>query len=266
MNWSLTAQYVSDILALLLIIRLTTIPVRLPNVYRVFGAFLGFQLLESLVSLTLYKFQGQVDYRLIWMALRLLAWTLSLWMVYALLGEILKSLPGILKFSRVLLNVIFALALAVALLTVIPEYAASGAAKYRVPIDRALILFYVLDRAVAMAALLVLTCILAFILWFPVEMRRNLAVLSVGLVTYFGATAALLLAHTYLAHNSIVLLSNLIAVVLAACYAYWILFINPKGQFAEVRLGHVWRLDEQHRLIGQLESMNTALLRSAARR
>jgi predicted ferric reductase len=266
MNWNLSGQYISDILALLLIIRLATIRVRLPNVYRVFGAFLGFQLLESLVSLTLYKFQGQVDYRLIWMALRLMAWALSLAMVYALLGEILKGLPGILKFSRVLLNVIFALALAVSLATVIPEYAASGGAKYKASIDRALIFFYVLDRAVAMAALLVLICILAFILWFPVEMRRNLAVLSVGLVTYFGAKAALLLLHTYFAHDSIVLLGKLIALVLAVCYAYWILFINPKGQFAEVRLGHVWRQEDQGRLIGQLESMNTALLRAGARR
>ena len=56
MNWSRTAQYVSDILALLLIIRLAAIRVRLPGVYRVFVAFLVFQLFDSLAGLALYAF------------------------------------------------------------------------------------------------------------------------------------------------------------------------------------------------------------------
>src|SRR5689334_18353379 len=105
MNWSRTAQYVSDILALLLIIRLTAIRVRLPGVYRVFVAFLAFQLLESLLSLGLYALHAELhlDYRILWMSLQVIAWALSLWMVYALLSEILKSLPGILRFSRVVL-------------------------------------------------------------------------------------------------------------------------------------------------------------------
>ena len=113
-------------------------------------------------------------------------------------SEILKSLPGILRFSRVVLNVIFAVAILLALLTVLPEYSAAGGAKFPDPIDRFLIAFFVLNRAVAMAALLVLACILAFILWFPVQMHRNLAVFSVGLVVYFAVKVALLLARSYL--------------------------------------------------------------------
>jgi hypothetical protein len=268
MNWSRTAQYVSDILALVLIIRLAAIRVRLPGVYRVFVAFLGFQLLDSLVSLALYAFYSKLrlDYRLLWMPLQAVAWGLSLWMVYALLSEILKSLPGILRFSRVLLNVIFTVAILLALLTVIPEYSAAGGAKFADPIDRLLIAVFVLNRAVAMAALLVLASILAFILWFPVQMSRNLAVFSAGLVIYFGTRVALFLARSYLTHESTRLLSNTMAFVVAACFAYWIVFITPRGQVVDVRWGHSWRLDEQHRLLTQLESMNTALLRAAARR
>src|SRR5689334_23690375 len=126
MNWSRTAQYVSDILALLLIIRLAAIRVRLPGVYRVFVAFLVFQLLDSLAGLALYAFDLSLDYRLLWMPLQAISWVLSLWMVYALLSEILKLLPGILRFSRVALNVIFTLAIVLALLTVLPEYSAAG--------------------------------------------------------------------------------------------------------------------------------------------
>lgn len=268
MNWSRTAQYVSDILALFLIIRLAAIRVRLPGVYRVFIAFLCFQLLESLVSLALYAFYRELrlDYRLFWMPLQAVAWVLSLWMVYALLSEILKGLPGILRFSRVLLNVIFALAILLALLTVFPEYTAAGGAKFANLIDRVLIAVFVLNRAVAMAALLVLASILAFILWFPVQMHRNLAVFSVGLVIYFTAKVSLLLARSYLSPEISRLLSTTLAFVVVACFGYWILFITQRGQAVKVRWGHSWRLDEQRRLLNQLESMNTALLRAAARR
>jgi hypothetical protein len=268
MNWSRTAQYVSDILALVLIIRLAAIRVRLPGVYRVFVAFLAFQLLESLLSLALYAFKGvlHLDYRLLWMPLQAISWVLSLWMVYALLSEILKSLPGILRFSRLVLNIIFALAILLALFTVVPEYSAAGGAKFADPIDRLLIAVFVLNRAVAMAALLVFACILAFILWFPVEMRRNLAVFSVGLVIYFATKVALLLARSYLSHENTRVLSTTMAFVVAACFAYWIVAITPHGQAVQVRWGHSWRLDEQRRLMTQLESMNTALLRAATRR
>ena len=266
MNWSRTAQYVSDILALLLIIRLAAIRVRLPGVYRVFVAFLVFQLFDSLTGLALYAFDLSLDYRLLWMPLQAISWVLSLWMVYALLSEILKSLPGILRFSRVALNVIFTLAIVLALLTVVPEYSAAGGARFTDPIDRVLIAVFVLNRAVAMAALLVLACILAFILWFPVEMRRNLAIFSVGLVAYFAVKVALLLARSYLSHESTRLLSTTMAFVVAGCFAYWIVFITQQGQAVQVRWGHSWHLNEQTRLMNQLESMNTALLRAAARR
>jgi hypothetical protein len=272
MNWSRTAQYVSDILALILVIRLAAIRVRLPGVYRVFVAFLTFQLLDSLVSLALYAFYGflhgvlHFDYRLFWMPLQAVSWVLSLWMVYALLSEILKSLPGILRFSRVLLNVVFAVAVLLALLTVFPEYSVAGGAKFPHLTDRLLIASFAMSRAIAMAALLVLACILAFILWFPVEMHRNLAAFSVGLVIYFTAKVGLFLARSYLSHENSRLLSTTMAFLAATCLLYWIVFITRSGQEVRVRWGHSWRLDEQRRLLTQLESMNTALLRSATRR
>ncbi len=268
MNWSRTAQYVSDILALFLIIRLAAIRVRLPGVYRVFTAFLAFQLLDSLVSLVLYAFYRELrlDYRLFWMPLQAVSWVLSLWMVYALLSEILKSLPGILRFSRVLLNVIFIVAILLALLTVFPEYSVAGGAKFPHLIDRFLIASFAMSRAIAMAALLILACILAFILWFPVEMHRNLAAFSVGLVIYFTAKVGLFLARSYLSPENSHMLGTLMAFLAAVCLLYWIVFITRGGQAVRVRWGHSWRLDEQRRLMTQLESMNTALLRSAARR
>jgi hypothetical protein len=272
MKWTRLAQYVTDIFGLLLIVRLLSIRVRLHSVYGVFCAFLGFQLLDSLVSLLEYAFRDRqlVDYRISWMSFKVIGWILSLWIVYSLLSAILQTFPGILRISRMLLNAIFSLALVLALLTIKPEYLAAGAEKFADPIDRMLIVWYVLDRVISMTAILVLLAILVFILWFPVQMPKNLAVFSVGLVIYFGAKTALWLLRTYMSHKkvsheSVSLVTTTISFVLSACFAYWIVFITPKGQTTEVRIGHSWRTDEQDRLLGQLESMNAALLRSARR-
>jgi hypothetical protein len=272
MKWTRLAQYVTDIFGLLLIVRLLSIRIRLHNVYGVFCAFLGFQLLDSLVSLIEYVFRDRqlVDYRISWMSFRVIAWILSLWIVYSLLSAILQTFPGILRISRMLLNAIFSLALLVALLTIGPEYSAAGAEKFTDPIARMVVAWYVLDRVISMAAVIVLLAVLVFILWFPVQMPRNLAAFSVGLVIYFASKTALRLLRTYMAHKKVSqegldLVSNTTNFVLSACFAYWIVSITPKGQTKEVRLGHSWRTDEQGRLLGQLESMNAALLRGARR-
>jgi hypothetical protein len=272
MKWSRVAQYVSDVFGLLLILRLLAIRVRLHSVYGVFCAFLGFDILDSLVSLAEYVYRDRhlVDYRISWMSFRVIAWILSLWVVYALLDAILQSFPGILRFSKMLLNAIFLLSLVAAVLTIGPEFSAAGVDKFTAPIDRMVVTWYVLDRAISMAAILILLVILAFILWFPVQMPKNLAVFSVGLVVYFGSKTALWLLRTYLSHEtapdeSVTLVTNTINFVLAACFAYWIVFLTPQGQTREVRIGHSWSTIEQDRLVGQLESMNAALLRGARR-
>jgi hypothetical protein len=137
------------------------------------------------------------------------------------------------------------------------------------PIDRAVAVTLVLDRMIATVALLVLVAMLLFILWFPVQMPRNLALFSVGFVVYFAAKTVFLIFRNYLAHDMTDrmtdLISNATSLVLIGCFVYWLAFINPGGEFSTVRIGHSWRTDEQNRLIGQLEAMNAALLRGARR-
>jgi hypothetical protein len=260
-------QYVIDFSALVLIIRLISFRVKLQNVYLVFCVFLGFQLLDSLVSLLEFALRDRnfVDYRLSWMAFRVGSWAVSLWMVYALLSAILQSLPGILRGSRIVLNAIFSLALLVAILSASPEFSAVGIKKFPDPIDRMLLSWYVFDRVISMAAILALVVIIGFVLWFPVQMPKNLALFSVGFLVYFGAKTALRLMRSYVSHDSLIFFSNGIGLVLAACLVYWFVSIKPASQNVQVRLGHSWEVEEQKRLIGQLESMNAALLRSSRR-
>jgi hypothetical protein len=243
-------------------------------VYVVFALFLAFQLVSAAEYLFLsHWFSQKVDYRLVWITSTAASWLFSLSLVYSLAKAVLAGLPGVFRFSRILLNSIFPLAIIGALLTVRGEYSITGAWRYSDPVDRFVTIGLVLDRAISMASVLVLVAILAFILWFPVRMPRNLAIMSVGLVVYFGSKTGLALLRSYAVPGTITrssqdlreLISVGVNVVVVCCFLYWIIFIDPKGQTAQVRIGHSWRASEQGKLIQQLEALNVALLRNSQR-
>ncbi len=183
-------------LSIILIARLLTL--RLHKVYRVFCAFLVLDLIASFhCFLEALIHDPRLDYRLTWIGLRVVAWILSLWMVYGLLHATLEGLPGILRFSRKLLNITFLSVMVLGLLTVRAGYGefrkSFFRAGYVIRIGRAVKETFDLERVISTVALLVLVLILGFVLWFPVQMPRNLAVFSAGFVVYFAAKTSLLL-------------------------------------------------------------------------
>lgn len=265
MIWRRIAQDVNIALCLALIIRLFVL--RLHRVYRIFSLFLLSELLGSLLaSLKFFMPDLLPDYRIIWIVADSVIWVCTLWTIYALLAAVLTNLPGILGFSKKLLNGAFISAAILALLTAGPEYSVSGVATLPDPIARTVGIVFVLDRVLCTVALLVLVSILGFLLWFPVEVSKNLIVFSTGFLVYFAAKTALLLTSSMSSHESLRLVSNLIMFISGACFAYWTLFISQQGEIVPVRIGHSWHTRDQERLIGQLEGINAALMRSAVRR
>lgn len=263
MNWVPISQYADIFLAAGLVFRLLNL--RLHRIYIIFAVFLGYELLQSVVELAEVALHNPwLDYRVTWMIMRPPAWILSLWMVHSLLAAILRKLPGISRLSNTLFQGVFLGAAGLALLTAVPEYLNRGNT-VQAPVDRALVIGLALERATSIAAILVLLGMLIFILWFPVEMPRNLAIFSSGFVVYFAAKTTLLLMLMYLPnfyHEHRQFISVSISFVLAACFAYWSVFIDARGELKQVRLGHSWQAGEQRKLIGQLEAMNAALLAS----
>jgi hypothetical protein len=197
--------------------------------------------------------------------MRLGSWSLTIWIVYALLRDILKNLPGILRFSRRFLNVVFLLALVLALVTAVPEYKASVASKHLAPIDYAVMVALIFERLVTTIALLVLLIMLIFILWFPVTMPRNLAVFSIGLSVYFTAKSSLILFHDFFPPKNNVFMDNGMTLIFCICLVYWIILLNRKGERAPVTVGHSWRSSRQAELLGDLEHINAALVRASRR-
>jgi hypothetical protein len=124
---------------------------------------------------------------------------------------------------------------------------------------------FVLDRVIATTALTVLLCILGFVVWFPVQMPKNLVLFSFGFITYFGSRTVLLLIHDFLGTKTPASLSVIDTCLLSLCFVYLILTIMPQGETIPIRIGHRWEVNQQKLLIERLEAMNSTLLQDARR-
>ncbi len=263
MNWTHILQGLNDALSVVLIARLLLL--RLQSVYRILCAYLLVQLVGSWIDFLGVITRLHWDYRAIWIPIQLSLWVLSLTMVYAFLKGVLATLPGILRFSRRLLNLTFSLAIGIAVWSAFAEYSRSNAVRFVTPLGRLVGHMLVLERAICSAALLAILAILCFVLWFPVQMPKNLAMFSIGFAVYFAATTASLLTWSLFSARRLDLIDDVIMLTLSLCYAYWTIFLTPEGESIPVRMGHRWQPEEQDRLIGQLDAMNASLLRSARR-
>lgn len=264
------AQLIEVGLSFLVISRLLSL--RLHRVYGVFCAFLLADISGTLIWLAdsyLHHSGVDVDYRLGWLPGKVAVWIFTYWTVYALLSAILANFRGILRFSRRLLSTSLVVCIAVGLASAVPEYWASGLSGPQTSADflqKLVGMALIFDRVMCSAALLVLLVMLCLLLWFPVDVSRNLAVFTSGFVLYFAAKTALLLGRNFWSHDSTRIVSIAITAVLSLCLAYWAVFISAAGEHVRTRLGHRWQPREQERMIGQLEAMNAALLRVSQRK
>lgn len=265
MDWSRTAEIASDCVAIALVLRLLTL--RLHRVYRIFCLFLILEVILSGVSLWIHVAHPKgVNYGVVWLSFTPIGWILYIAMVYTLLSALLTKLPGILKFSRRVLHLSFLAAVVIGLATARPEFLAHEQTVGHIDrLNRLLAAGFVGERIFSMVAALALIATLAFILWFPVQMPRNLAVFSVGFIIYFVAKASLLVVYSFWPGLNLSALNVATLFVIAACLLYFLIFINKSGEEAPARIGHSWNTAQQERLIGQLEAMNAALLRAARR-
>jgi hypothetical protein len=261
MNWDRIVLGAKDLLGLLLVVRL--LRVQLHGVYKVFCVFVFYECAgSSIVLLQSPAMLSSRTYYCEWLVLSAAGWVITLWMIYALMEAVLTRLPGILKFSRRLLNYSFVGSVAVALFTAKSELTANTI-RARDWLISAVNVGMVLERVIATIVLLVILAIFCFVLWFPVKMPRNLVVFGLGLVVYFSCRNVLVLVQEFMPRQAGTVAAEVSMVILTGCFCYWAICLNREGESAEVSVGHAWRSGDQQKLLDQLESMNAALLRSA---
>jgi hypothetical protein len=263
MTWSTAlAQGAIDALSVALIIRLHS--QRLTGVYRVLKWYLFFGLVESVVWFV-YSELAPLAYNLPWVVLKFIDCAFTLWIVYAVLNQVLRNLPGVLNFSRKLLNGTFLAAIGFSLWTARAEYTTSiGAAALTSRIGHLVAVTSIVNRAISTAELTVIIAILCFVLWFPVQIPKNLAVLTVGLVIYFAANTVSWLAWSFWS-SRFHAVDDLVAFVLVLCLVFWTVGFSRAGETLPVRIGHLRPEREHERLLVQLEAINASLLRAARR-
>jgi hypothetical protein len=100
-----------------------------------------------------------------------------------------------------------------------------------------------------------------FLLWFPVVVPRNVAVIMGGFVVFlFQHWAELLLVNLHPQSTYGINAISLAAVV--AVLIFWIIAVRPNGENLTTVTGHRWNPQEVERLLSQLDTINTRLEQS----
>ena len=266
MTWNLFGQYLDIALTSILVVRVFNLGLQTKYLAcLIFIVFDSFQSLIYIVDRLFYEHGiNLVDYRILWASLEVASWITTIWMVYFLLIAILKQLPGILRFSLRFLNIVFAVSVVIALTTIRPEYAASGLTHASDWHEQVKVLISIMGRALSLAELLSILCVLTFVLRFPIRVPRNLAAFSAGLSVYLFLKIGVFLLRTYVpglffSHPAVF---GIPGYYVAGCLIYWIVSINSTGEQVFAVLGRSWQAVPQERLVRQLEAMNAALLSS----
>jgi hypothetical protein len=229
----------------------------LGGIYRSFLLLVCYVAASEAVALAFRQGLVSFNYRIYWLALRPVEWALYIGVSYAVVRRLLTDHPGIYSVSKKITAGCFAIALAVSAFSAAMEYGSVGTNDIMVNVA------LVLQRAVCTGTLLVLVLSLAYLLWFPVEVPRNVAILSTGLVIYFASETTLLLARNVWSPDSLRLVSTLMMLISTACIVVWLFFLNSAGERTTVRPGHSWKTDDQQRVLARLEALNAALVRNA---
>jgi hypothetical protein len=164
----------------------------------------------------------------------------------------LRGYPGVARYGRrtAFYLLLGALALAAAgLLLQPPRSVNQGAFSHY---------FYAIEGALdSMVGLFLVTATL-FLLWFPVKVSRNVALIMGGFVfTLAQEWAGLLLVNLY--PKSMYSVDAGMLILQFGCLIIWTAAIQIRGETTTTVTGHRWKPEEMERLLGQLDAINRRL-------
>jgi hypothetical protein len=106
--------------------------------------------------------------------------------------------------------------------------------------------------------LLLISC---FVAWFPVRMKRNVALYIGGFVAWFLARSSMLLFINLVPPESRHPFSVVVLLVELLCLLVWLIALRPEGEEVTTVTGHRWNPGAMEHLTGQLGSINASLAR-----
>ncbi len=230
---------------------------RLYRTYPSFFTYLAVDLTQAVALYPLVRFRNAYAYTFLGLeAVKCFLWVL---ITLELARVVLRSYPGIATLGRWVVHAAVGVALAASTLTLALDLSREPAGSH--------ILYYfrVFERGIACSVLLFLLLIAAFVLWFPLRLPRNIVVYFGGFCVYFLTKAFLLLAVNLLGPQTVRAASTTALGVATMCELLWLGALSRAGEETTAIVGHRWRPEEEERLIRQLDTINSSLLRSVRR-
>lgn len=225
----------------------------LAGLYRVYP-FLFSYLLASFLSIgvSLAVPFDSLLYRNSWLVTESVSICLYVLVVLELYSNVLHDTVGIASLSRRYIQIILGIAITASLLLLEMEKTEGGTVAH----------LFVFERAIMFSLVLFLLLLTAFLVYYPIPLKRNVIVYVIGYAVYFLMKASAIFINNigYYWNRE---LSNVRMVACFACLVFWFFALNRRGEAKTVILGHQWNTQDEDRLLAQLKAINASLARTA---
>lgn len=224
----------------------------LSGIYRIFLVYLAVDVTQQVLELVFISDPNGVGW--IYVTGQALKLLLAVFVVLNLYGQALDRHPALAHFGHRILGYFFGIAAGLSALGAFLDTAAVYG------VYRRLRIFLLFERSMDAVVLALLVCFGLLLLWFPVRIRRNVALYICGFVIYsFERWAGLLLVNLWPQFRTQVNIGML--AVSFVCLMAWSILLRSGGESATVVTGRHWNGQASERLIGQLDAINIRLAR-----
>lgn len=230
---------------------------QLLRVYPFFASYLAYRVARG-IALHGFRY-GTNAYAWAFFISEPLFWLAYILVVLELYSLVLRNYPGIATLGRwVLTGGLFA-SILISGISLQADFSNPGE-KYPV-----ILYFSVIERGVIFSLVVFLLLITGFLVSYPVPLSRNVIVHSMVCSLYFLSTTAGLLVRNITGHQVTAGINLALLAASLTCVVAWIAALSPAGEGRTIVLRHIWRPEQQQRLMDQLSAINSTLLRTARR-
>jgi hypothetical protein len=225
--------------------------------YKFFFIFLSFQAAQSLALLACNFYRApKRAYGQVWFVTEPVIWVLYILVVLELYSVALINFKGLQTAGRWMLWGALPLAVAISAATMVPTW--------RSPTERFPLVFYFLliERGIMFSLVVFILLTLLFLSWYPVPLNRNIIV-HCFLCTFLLLSGSMGFLVRNVAGDTVMGGVNIaLASVTTLCWLGWLILLSPAGEAGKVTLRRVFDPEDEKRLIAQLTSINSSLLRA----
>lgn len=223
--------------------------------YRGLTAMLAIDFVRSIILLFLPF--GRNAYGVFFVVTEPLTWISYAWVAFEAYQMVLESYQGLSILGRRSLAAALCISAAIAVLTSAPNIKFDG------EVYPLLLLTAVISQSVVISVLLFLLILSAFMLWYPIPLRRNIVYYTFGFSILFLALGVSMFLRSAGGPLMARISSQVYLAVELGCQVFWLFALRPAGETASVAVGSVLHAGEQSRLLAQLDSLNAILLQTS---